>query len=349
MKLFPTTLPWGDTPVHATGNIQRLFASRLPSHLGYHLPDVVTICADLAVSETQVEALIEGMAAQLARECETREERRKRFLVLGLFADDEFRAALSRRHAQRWVIYYSERGGLGAAIPQAADSTGGTIPCSTLRNHGVGWRLAASGECQVWLATARKEGRDWDWDSDIGHESAHAAFAPVPLFAQSIGSELDAVRFTTARSAEALDAEQLSRMCYLFTELAVVAVRGEQRDTDSGLPLPDSDELHAFLKLAHDIMPRVGFGRALAAFEQVGGRVDVLGGPAIYEIGAAALRALDRTVEHVAVPDVTQVAHRIFDLPASQLDHAAKNRSFPHRASVGLDRGLDDSRESFDV
>src|SRR5512143_191504 len=118
-----------------------------------------------------------------------------------------------------------------------------------MRNHGVGWRVDGRGGMHVWLATARKEGQDWDWDSDIGHESAHAAFAPVPLFVQSASRDLDTVRFAGTRSASKPTNDQLARMCYLMTELAVVAVRGETRPTETALPIGEPQELHAFLGL----------------------------------------------------------------------------------------------------
>jgi hypothetical protein len=181
-----------------------------------------------------------------------------------------------------------------------------------MRNHGVGWRVDERGEMHVWLATARKEGRNWDWDSDIGHESAHAAFAPVPLFVQSASRDLDTVRFAETRSASDLTTDQLARMCYLLTELAVVAVRGEARPTETALPLGEPQELHAFLGLLKQAMPGAGFDRALDACERVGGVIAVEGSLEIFEIGAAALRALAASIRFVDEPNIEPVADQIF-------------------------------------
>lgn len=313
MQFSRTILPWSDHPVHSTGNLYEFFAQRLPRGLTYHLPNSVTLCADLAVPTEQVKTFLDAAATWLVKELTRREDRGHRFVELKLFTDKELRAALTRRHKQPWILYYSENGGLGDSKAASSPSAKtGAIPCSTMRNHGVGWRLDEDGGMRVWLVTARKDGQDWDWDSDIGHESAHAAFAPVPLFTQSLGGDLDTIRFAETQNANDLSTHQLARMCYMFTELAVVSVRGEARPTATGLPLGEPEELHAFLGLLKQAMPGVGFDRALNACDRVGGVIAVEDGSAIFEIGAAALRTLAVSIGFVNEPDIARVADQIF-------------------------------------
>ena len=315
MQFHLTTLPWSDHPVRSSGNLHAFFAERLPRTLTYHLPPSVTLCADLDVPAEQASAFLDAAAAWFVEELTCRDERCHRFVELGLLTDDELRAALTRRHKQPWILYYSENGGLGHSEAAASTSAKtGVIPCSTMRNHGVGWRVDGRGGMHVWLATARKEGQNWDWDSDIGHELAHAAFAPVPLFAQSASRDLDTVHFAETRSASELTTDQLARMCYLLTELAVVAVRGEARPTKTALPLGEPQELRAFLGLLKQAMPGAGFDHALDACERVGGVIADEGGSEIFEIGAAALRALAASIGFVDQPDIAPVADRIFPM-----------------------------------
>ena len=101
-------------------------------------------------------------------------------------------------------------------------------------------------------------------------------------------------------------------MCYLLTELAVVAVRGEARPTETALPLGEPRELRAFLGLLKQVMPGAGFDRALDACERVGGVIAVEDGSEIFEIGAAALRAMAASIGFVDQPDIAPVADRIF-------------------------------------
>jgi hypothetical protein len=315
MQFSRTVLPWSDRPVHRAGNLLEFFAERLPKPLRYHLPASITVCADLEVPVDQVTTFLDVAAAWLVEELARRENRSHRFVELGLFTDEDLRGALTRRHKQPWILYYSENGGLGDSEAAASLSAKtGVIPCSTMRNHAVGWQLDEHGRMHVWLVTARKEGEDWDWDSDLGHESAHAAFAPVPLFVQALGRDLDLVCFADAREPNEMTADQLARMCYLFTELAVVSVRGEARPTATGLPLGDPRELHAFLRLLSQAMPSAGFDRALKACDRVGGVIAVEDGSAIFEIGAAALRALAASIGFVNEPDIARVAAQIFPI-----------------------------------
>src|SRR5262249_2394848 len=153
---------------------------------------------------------------------------------------------------------------LNASAPKHPNA--GLIPCSAMRNHGVAWRLDDIGRCRVWLVTARKPGEEWDWDSDIGHESAHASFAPVPLFAESLGQELENARLAASHGPEDLSFSQLAAICYALTELAVVAVRGEDRPTRTRLPVGEPAELYQLLKLSIGLFPQMGFDRAYAAF-----------------------------------------------------------------------------------
>jgi hypothetical protein len=82
-------------------------------------------------------------------------------------------------------------------------------------------------------------------------------------------------------------------MSYMYCEIAAISVRGEPRATETHLPVADSpEELYAFLRLSHDLMPEIGFERALEASERAGGVIDVNEGDEIYAVGAPILRTI---------------------------------------------------------
>jgi hypothetical protein len=293
MMLLETETPWNDTPVRSTGNIHDLFRSRLRS--AEHLPASVTVYAEPAIDEAKVKGFLDDMAGQLALEFQAREARRKRFLALRLFQPDDLASFFAERRAtQPWILYYSVHGGLGRAAerPDDVERYRGLVPCSTMKNHGTAWKRIGEARYLMWLVSARKEASDWDWDSDVGHESAHAAFAPIPLFLQRVHSATSSF-LTSVATAEDLQPGHLARLAYMCTEISVIAVRGEKRDTETGLPVAESkDELFAFLRLSNELMPGFGFDKALAGFEHANGFVDVAESDAIFEIGGAAMRVV---------------------------------------------------------
>jgi hypothetical protein len=216
------------------------------------------------------------------------------FLKLGLFNDSQIQAFLTeRRHHQPWAIYYSRDGGLGVPdsyVPDL-DACRGVVPCSSMTNHGVAWRRNGS-LAEYWLATAPKRGGVWDLDSDIGHESAHAAFAQVPLFAQTSHLAENTPPLSTLPSARQLETGNFARMCYMYSELAVVAIRGEERDTQTHLPVGDREELLALLRLSDELMPSAGFDDALEAVEGAKSGVSLEATAEIGRIAAPIVRVL---------------------------------------------------------
>ena len=175
------------------------------------------------------------------------------------------------------------------------------IPCSSMKNHGVAWDRAEDGKVRIWLATSRREGRDWDWESDIGHESAHAAFAQVPLFVQSISQIPDSILSTLARRDE-LGPVHIAQMIYLYSEIAVVAVRGELRSTATGLPVATPAELNALLRLSAELAGDPGFERAAAICTRLHGRVEVNEGNEVFEIAAPILRLIPHLTQFTNNP-----------------------------------------------
>ena len=61
---------------------------------------------------------------------------------------------------------------------------------------------------------------------------------------------------------DALDPHHVVRMLYFYSELAVVAVRGEARSTNTRLPIDDPEELYQLMKLSELLFPGIGFSRA---------------------------------------------------------------------------------------
>jgi len=310
MKLVKTTLPWSGIPVTTTGDIYSWFRERHAPELCDYLPRSITIYADCEITESQVETFISGMSEHLRRELPARKARRDRFVQLGLFTSDEIDAFLTARaELQPWVLYYSSDGGLRTPVlnPDETQAPFGVVPCSTMQNHGIAWRRGnQNGDYKLWLVTARKEGQPWDWDSDIGHESAHAAFAQIPLYVQPDQKTASFYDLARVKQVDELSVLHLARMSYMYMEMAVIAMRGEHRHTESGLPLAERiDELYAFLNLSNELMPQLGFDRALAAYERVEGVLDYDSGSEIFEIGAPAMRVvphLSRRLNTVDVP-----------------------------------------------
>jgi hypothetical protein len=296
MKLHETELPWNESRVLSTGNLHGYLSEKIANGASRDLPASVTLCVDPEISESQTESFLKGLCDYLPGEFATRDQRSARFAKLGLFKEEEINAFLTdHRDAQPWLIYYSKDGGLGnydkTAYSRQADA--GMVPCFAMRNHGVAWQKSESGGHSTCLTTARKVGEDWDWESDVGHESSHAAFSPVPLFTLPIEEMAEANRLSEAKKARDLTPKQLASICYLCCELSVVSIRGERRETDTGLPAAETnDHYPAFLKLCDELMPSFGFDRALDAFNRVGGRINFNEGDEIFEIGAPAIRAV---------------------------------------------------------
>jgi len=258
----PKRLPWNETTVHVVEGVRERLAAGLASGLDVYLPASISLYADLDVEPERVERFVENCGEYLKREIPNRLARRDAMVSQGLVGEEEIEEILTwRTHVQPWAIYYSSDGGLRLDEEPllTAESRRGIVPCSTMRNHGVAWRSGESGEPDVWLVTARKLGQDWDWDSDIGHESAHAAFAPVPLFVQP--HQLDITKTNLAYVSRAADLEpsHVARMCYLFSEIGVVAVRDESRPTRTRLPVEDPSELESLYGLADELLPGAGF------------------------------------------------------------------------------------------
>ena len=294
--LIPAVLPWTGAPVRAASEVRAFFAARLGTKNSRYLPASISLYADPEIEDRAVFDFLRAAADFLLGELSRRERRRRRFVELGLFSEDEMEAFLTgRTQAQPWAIYYSKDGGLGISDDACGDleSDGGVIPCSTMRNHGVAWRRGA-GTFDVWLATSRKLGGDWDFDSDIGHESAHSAFAPIPLFSQALFEAGGLAPLGAVESARSLSAGHMALLIYFFMEIAVCAVRGESRSTETGLPVAQPEDLNALLRLSCALFPGDGFQAGLRALERSRYPLDLESGCEIYEIGAPIMRVIPR-------------------------------------------------------
>ncbi|MGH8558510.1 MAG: hypothetical protein ACRESZ_13825 [Methylococcales bacterium] len=261
-----------------------------------YMPQTATLFIDEVIDKQQIEVFIERMAKELKKEFEIRKQRAHTFAELGLFTKSEIESFLTNHtNAQSWVIHYGINGGLGVerSSVRTREVPRGVIPCSSMRNHGVAWAPADDG-MEVWLATSRKEGEEWNWDSDIGHESGHAAFAPVPLFVQSANLLKSMLHVDDLTCANDLQPRHIARIVYAFSEIAVVTLRGELRQTDTGTPIGQKEELLALLRFSHEIMPKFEFDRALSVYEQSAGLLDIQNDRAIYEVAAPMMRVIPK-------------------------------------------------------
>jgi hypothetical protein len=294
LELSANGLVWNDRKVRSTGNLHHYLAERGVD--SRHLAKVITLSVDPAIEDSSVQSFLEQLCTYLPGEFRRRERRMERFVELGLFDKAEVEEFVhGHRDAQPWLIYYSENGGLGpydqTAFSRCADQ--GMVPCFALRNHGVAWQRSPSGGYSTMLVTSRKPGQDWEWDSDVGHESAHAAFSPVPLFTLPAEQLTEPNRLSALGAVDDLTTKHLASICYLCSELAVVSLRGEPRETQSGLPTTESSkDLPVFFDVCHELLPGFGFDRARTAFQRVNGVIDCNNGDEIFEIGAPAIKTV---------------------------------------------------------
>jgi hypothetical protein len=305
MEFVDSILPWADAPVRENANLVACLGEHLPATFLRYLPRSITLFVDHEVSDAAVSAFLPSMADHLQLELARRMARQKRFVDLGLLAEEEVEVFLTQRTAaQPWAIYFSKDGGLRTRKFEPGEAGGlrGVIPCSTMQNHGVAWEQSQDGRVRIWLATARREGCDWDWESDIGHESAHAAFAQVPLFVQAFPQIAGNVLSAVERATE-LTPVHITQMIYLYSEIAVVAMRGESRATATGLPVAEPMELAALLRLSAELADDVGFERAIQACRRCDGRVDVNQGDEIFEIAAPMVRVIPHLTPFTADPE----------------------------------------------
>lgn len=293
MEIVESTLPWNEKPVRVTAGLREFVGDIIGREALRYLPAEMCVYSDIGVSDRIVIAFCREMAEFLCAELDARAARRRRFCELSVISDEEIEYTLTiNTHLQPWAIYYSVAGGLNLDDFVSSHSRG-VIPCSSMKNHGVAWRVSADGMIRSWLATARKEGLGWEWESDIGHESGHAAFAPVPLYMQEAQEIAAAASLSDAKSIDDLQPQHVAKIGYMLSELGVIAVRGERRATETGLPVAgEREEVVAFLKWMEVLYPGAGFRMALDLYERSSGVVDVDRGREIFLIGAPILRIL---------------------------------------------------------
>jgi len=300
MKFVDSFLPWTGALVRRCDHIAEFLSAQLSAGREKYLPAFISLFVDPEIGDADVARFLDGMSSHLRIELERRNARKAKFLDLRLLAADEIESFLTRRtDVQRWALYYSAHGGLGGSEVHVngAVPARGVIPCSSMRNHGVAWQHI-DGEVRTWLATSRRPGEAWDWESDIGHESAHAAFAHVPLFVQSNPKVPDNL-LATAAGLDDLTPMHVAQIIYLWSEIAVVAFRGEPRPTATGLPVAQAAELHALLRLSALLSNDAGFERAAVICEATNGTIDVNHGDDIYHISAPILRILPHVTRFV--------------------------------------------------
>jgi len=93
-----------------------------------------------------------------------------------------------------------------------------------------------------------------------------------------------------------------TQMIYLYSEIAVVALRGEHRSTETGLPVARPEELSALLWLSSELAKNLGFEAALAACQHRQGKIDIAHGDEIFEIAAPILRVIPSLTQFVTRP-----------------------------------------------
>jgi hypothetical protein len=260
MLFFESRLPWNDLLVMSTGDLHQQISEGLPKHLRLHLPKSIEVMFDVGVAQRRVMDFVEALPVFLAGEFGRWQERLKRFTELGLLTEAEIRHFMTaQRDVQPWILYYSLDGGLGHESANTDRSLPmGLIPCSAVKHHGVAWRRSADGVERVWLASARAKGAmDWDWMADVGHEVCHASFALVPLWAQPLPDGVCA-DLALVKRVEDLQPQHWQKIAYTCPEIVATVIRGECRDTETGLPgVETREELVAFLEICNQLAPDI--------------------------------------------------------------------------------------------
>lgn len=290
MRIIETKLPWSGAPACKVDGVRERLAERIGSDARF-LPAQVSLFCEPGLPESRIEEFLARASRFLFKEMAIRMARMRRLAASGAFALPELEELLvMQKHRQGWALYDSQDGGL--PIPEYGNGDEhGVIPCSSMRNHGVGWCCDGM-SVETWLLTARKPGQDWDMDSDVGHESAHAAFAPVPLFVKPGVMENVPFSLADVRTLDELRPEHLVRLLYFYSELAVVAIRGEARPTHTRLPISDPEEVFRLTAISDEIFPNFGFQRARRACERSAARFDPAESDAIFELATPVLRLL---------------------------------------------------------
>lgn len=328
MKLSDSRVPWSGVAVNEIVGVRDKLISHLDGDCARRLPPEIRFFADRAVPPDRIFRFLDNAADFLVTEIAIREARVWRLIRSGACSLEEVEQLFScQLHPQKWALYYTENGGLPDA-PSPPGYLAGMVPCSTMRNHGVGWQRQGH-NIDIWLVTAPKPGRAWDMDSDIGHESAHAAFAPVPLFVQPVAANELPATLVDVWAADALLPQQIARLLYFYTEIAVVGIRGESRATYTRLPIEDPEELAGLLRLSDNIFPGLGFDRALHTFARNRGSFDPQQSDAVLELTAPILRLLPELnkLTDALIPPTPQELRAISDLiPAAELEWALQDR-----------------------
>jgi len=290
MKTIETTLPWSSTRVAVRDDVRENWAARLGANARF-LPRRIRLFADLPIRPSSLDDFLSRASAFLVKEMTVRSARVYRMSrTTGLAASELEEFLTAQRHGQGWAIYYTQEGGL--PLPEVVSaSEGGVIPCSSMQNHGVGWRRAAD-SIETWLVTARKHGSDWDLDSDVGHESAHAAFAPVPLFISPGVMENVPLSLADVDTIGDLEPEHIIRLLYFYSEIVVVAVRGEARRTSTRLPIADPEELYRLVAISEELFPGFGFEKAKVACARTRAYLDPKESDAIFDLATPIMRLL---------------------------------------------------------
>jgi hypothetical protein len=304
MTFKDTTLPWTGASVRGSDNLHSYFGTRLPPSWSRYLPASITLYVDPAVQDTSVLEFLSSMAEELRRELERRKIRQEKFVRLGLLSEEELEKFLTlRTGAQAWALYFSEVGGLGPFQEDynVAKDARGVIPCSTMQNHGVAWARDDAGNVRTWLATSRRKGSGWDWESDIGHESAHAAFAQVPFFVQS-SPQIPNDVLTHGSMQMDITPTQIAQIMYLYSEIAVVAMRGEPRATETGLPVALHSELEALLRVSAILSGDPTLEDAARISASVRGKFDVNDGEELFRVAGPIMRHIPYLTKFINDP-----------------------------------------------
>jgi hypothetical protein len=295
MHISKTKLPWNGRPAWRLDDTPNELTKLIPDAIAPRFLPSLVIMFDDGVSELELKDSIQTLADALTKEIFNWNERCKQMLGAGMLSPAELEEFFAEtRYTQKWLIYFSETGEFSDIDSKAYAKRArqGISLASNCSNHGLVWKRGNKGVYSTWLATAIRPDGQWKMSADIGHESAHASFSPVPFFRlQSDAFDANSDLRSDERP-EDLRKEQLANFLFMASELAVVTVRGEGEDAVTGIPALVFDKYFPdFLAIGHKLLPTFGFDRALEMFSKYDGTVASIE-DVFFEIGAPAIRTI---------------------------------------------------------
>jgi hypothetical protein len=234
-----TYLSWIDSETVTEINAHNYISKNIRPEFKKYLPREISLIIENGMNFDAIHFL-NRVTSQIELELVNRNE-----IIDSIFSDDQKDDMVNYMtdvlDIQPWLILQTKNGGL----PQNASSL---VTCYFVNNHGVAYIDRDDGKNSV-LVTARGYKKEWDFETDIGHEFGHASISPIPFLAQKERIRSDENNLE-------------SKMYYTIVETINIIFRGEARNTESGLAVVETiKELENFIVLCKESFSYCNFDK----------------------------------------------------------------------------------------